>query len=71
MRALGASITAVDGGADEASAAARDLANRVPGHRLVYDGEPAAVAEGHGTSASNFYAPGRLTLSSSRSATAR
>ena len=49
MRAFGASVTAVPGGPDEATAAARDLANRVPGHRLVYDGEPAAVAEGHGT----------------------
>ena len=49
MRALGASVTAVHGGPDEAGDAARDLANRVPGHRLVYDGEPAAVAEGHGT----------------------
>jgi len=49
MRALGANVTAVHGGPDEAGDAARDLANRVPGHRLVYDGEPAAVAEGHGT----------------------
>jgi threonine dehydratase len=49
MRAFGASVTAVDGGADAATEAARDLANTVPGHRLVYDGEPAAVAEGHGT----------------------
>ena len=48
MRAFGASVTAVDGGLNEADAAARDLANR-PGHRLVYDGEPAAIAEGHGT----------------------
>lgn len=49
MRAFGASVTAVDGGLVEADAAARDLVNRVPGHRLVYDGEPAAIAEGHGT----------------------
>jgi threonine dehydratase len=49
MRALGASVTAVRGGTGEATDAARELANTVPGHRLVYDGEPAAVAEGHGT----------------------
>jgi threonine dehydratase len=49
MRAFGASVTAVHGGLVEADAAARDLASRVPGHRLVYDGEPAAIAEGHGT----------------------
>ena len=49
MRALGASVTSVEGGVDEAGAAARKLANKEPGHRLVNDGEPAAVAEGHGT----------------------
>src|SRR5438034_6842132 len=48
MRAFGASVTAVRGGLDEAADAARELANG-PGHRLVYDGEAAAVAEGHGT----------------------
>ncbi len=48
MRALGANVTAVDGGLDEADAAARDLAD-TPGYRLVSDGEPAAIAEGHGT----------------------
>jgi threonine dehydratase len=49
MRALGANVTAVDGGPDEVHAAARDLADREAGCRLVSDGEPAAVAEGHGT----------------------
>ena len=49
MRALGANVTAVHGDLDEAEAAARHLADREPGHRLVKDGEPAAVAEGHGT----------------------
>ena len=49
MRALGANVTVVDGGPDEVHAAARDLADREPGCRLVSDGEPAAVAEGHGT----------------------
>ena len=49
MRAFGANVTAVDGDLNEAEAAARDLANSEPGHRLVKDGEPAAVAEGHGT----------------------
>jgi len=49
MRALGANVTAVDGGPDEVHAAARDLADRESGCRLVSDGEPAAVAEGHGT----------------------
>jgi len=48
MRAFGASVTAVDGGLNEAADAARELANE-PGHRLVYDGEPTTVAEGHGT----------------------
>jgi threonine dehydratase len=49
MRALGANVTAVDGGLDEAHAAARDLADRESGSLLVADGEPATVAEGHGT----------------------
>ena len=49
MRALGANVTSVDGGPDEVHAAARDLADRESGCRLVSDGEPAAVAEGHGT----------------------
>jgi threonine dehydratase len=49
MRAFGANVTAVDGGAEEAHAAARDFAEREPGCMLVSDGEPAAVAEGHGT----------------------
>ena len=49
MRALGANVTAVDGGPDEVHAAARDLADRESGCLLVSDGEPAAVAEGHGT----------------------
>jgi threonine dehydratase len=49
MRALGANVTAVDGGPDAVHAAARDLADRESGCRLVSDGEPAAVAEGHGT----------------------
>ena len=71
MRALGANVTTVAGGTNEAGAAARDLANGSPGYRLVYDGEPAAVAEGHGRSASNCSAPERSTVSWSRSATAR
>ncbi len=49
MRALGANVTAVDGGPDVVHAAARDLADREPGCLLVSDGEPAAIAEGHGT----------------------
>ncbi len=49
MSALGANVTVVDGGPDEVHAAARDLADRQSGCRLVSDGEPAAVAEGHGT----------------------
>jgi threonine dehydratase len=49
MRALGASVTAVDGGPDEVHAAARDHADSESGCRLVSDGEPAAIAEGHGT----------------------
>ena len=49
MRALGANVTVVDGGPDVVHGAARDLADRESGCRLVSDGEPAAVAEGHGT----------------------
>src|SRR5262249_14613892 len=49
MRALGASVTVVDGGPDEVHAAASDHADSAPGRRLVSDGEPAAIAEGHGT----------------------
>ena len=49
MRAFGANVTTVDGGLDEVHAAARDFANSEPGRLLVSDGEPAAVAEGHGT----------------------
>ena len=49
MRALGANVTVVDGGPDVVHGAARELADREPGCRLVSDGEPAAVAEGHGT----------------------
>ena len=42
-------MTVVDGGPDVVHGAARDLADRESGCRLVSDGEPAAVAEGHGT----------------------
>ena len=49
MRTLGANVTVVDGGPDVVHRAARDLADRESGCRLVSDGEPAAVAEGHGT----------------------
>jgi threonine dehydratase len=49
MRALGANVTVVDGGPDTVHRAARDLADRESECRLVADGEPAAVAEGHGT----------------------
>jgi len=49
MRALGASVTVVDGDPDEVHAAARDHADSQSGYRLVSDGEPAAIAEGHGT----------------------
>jgi threonine dehydratase len=49
MRALGANVTTVAGGPDEVQGAARDLAARESGFRLVSDGEPPAVAEGHGT----------------------
>jgi threonine dehydratase len=48
MRAFGANVTSIDGGPDEVHAAARELADR-SGSLLVSDGEPAAVAEGHGT----------------------
>jgi threonine dehydratase len=49
MRALGACVTIVQGGPDEVHAAAREHAGGRPGCRLVADGEPAAIAEGHGT----------------------
>jgi threonine dehydratase len=49
MRAYGANVTPVDGGPDETLAAMRELAESGPGYMLVSDGEPAAVAEGHGT----------------------
>jgi threonine dehydratase len=49
MRALGANVTTVDGEFDAAFDGARELVDREPGHRLVTDGEPAAIAEGHGT----------------------
>ncbi|MDR2988140.1 MAG: pyridoxal-phosphate dependent enzyme [Nocardiopsaceae bacterium] len=49
MRALGANVTVVAGGPEEVHAAAHGLAETQPGCRLVSDGEPAAVAEGHGT----------------------
>ena len=49
MSALGANVTVVYGGPDVVHGAARDLADRESGCRLVSDGEPAAVAEGHGT----------------------
>jgi threonine dehydratase len=49
MRALGANVTEVDGGLDEAAATARTVLDRGPEYRLVSDGEPAAIAEGHGT----------------------
>jgi threonine dehydratase len=60
MRALGANVTAVDGGPDEANAAARKLADTESGCRLVFDGEPAAVAEGHGTIAVELLRAGTL-----------
>jgi threonine dehydratase len=60
MRSLGANVTAVDGGPDEADAAARDLAGAEPGYRLVSDGEPAAIAEGHGTIAIELLRVGTL-----------
>jgi threonine dehydratase len=49
MRAFGANVTSVDGGTDEAHAAAWEHAASGAGFLLVSDGEPAAVAEGHGT----------------------
>jgi threonine dehydratase len=49
MRALGANVTVVDGGLDAAGAAARELVGSGSGYRLVSDGEPAEIAEGHGT----------------------
>jgi threonine dehydratase len=49
MRAFGANVTVVEGGPDSVRAAARDLVAREPDCVLVSDGEPAAVAEGHGT----------------------
>jgi len=49
MRALGAGVTVVDGGPDEVRAAAEEHAAGNPGSRVVSDGEPAAIAEGHGT----------------------
>jgi threonine dehydratase len=49
MRALGANVTSVDGGPDDVHAATVAFAEGEPGSRLVSDGEPAAVAEGHGT----------------------
>jgi threonine dehydratase len=60
MRAFGASVTSVDGGVDEVHAAARELADREPGYLLVSDGEPAAVAEGHGTIAIELLRAGTL-----------
>jgi threonine dehydratase len=49
MRALGANVTTIDGGGEEAHAAARAFTDREPASRLVFDGEPSAIAEGHGT----------------------
>ena len=49
MRAFGANVTSIEGGPDEVHAAARELAGNDSRYRLVADGEPAAVAEGHGT----------------------
>jgi threonine dehydratase len=49
MRAFGANVTLVEGRSDEADTAARELTDMQPGCRLVSDGEPAAIAEGHGT----------------------
>jgi threonine dehydratase len=60
MRALGANVTKIDGGPGEAHAAARDLADSEPGYLLVSDGEPAAVAEGHGTIAIELLRTGKL-----------
>jgi threonine dehydratase len=60
MRAFGASVTAVDGDLNEAGDAAQELASNEPGHRLVYDGESPAVAEGHGTIGSELLRAGTL-----------
>jgi threonine dehydratase len=60
MRALGANVTAVQGGPDAVHAAARDLVDRESGCRLVSDGEPAAIAEGHGTIAVELLRTGTL-----------
>lgn len=60
MRALGANVTAVEGGPDEVHAAARDHAESESGCRLVSDGEPAAIAEGHGTIAIELLRAGTL-----------
>ena len=49
MRALGANVTSVDGEADEVYAAARSWVEKNASSMLVSDGEPAAIAEGHGT----------------------
>ena len=60
MRALGASVTTVNGSPDDVHAAAQNLADREPGCLLVSDGEPAAVAEGHGTIAMELLRSGTL-----------
>jgi threonine dehydratase len=49
MRALGAHVATVDGGPDEVRGAAQESVDRAPDGLLVSDGEPAAIAEGHGT----------------------
>jgi len=59
MRAFGANVTSVDGGPNETHAAARELAE-TSGSLLVADGEPAAVAEGHGTIAIELMRAGTL-----------
>ena len=71
MRALGANVTAVDGGPDEADAAARELAE---GSRDTGSSPTASrrrSPRGTARSASSSYAPERSTRSSCRSATAR
>jgi threonine dehydratase len=60
MRAFGANVTPVDGGPAEARAAARELVASGPDYLLVTDGEPAAVAEGHGTIAIELLRAGTL-----------
>lgn len=60
MRALGANVSVVEGGPDEVHAAARDHADSESGSRLVADGEPAAIAEGHGTIAIELLRAGTL-----------